>query len=158
MLNLDITGRDKVDLKYLLLDFNGTIAFDGTFISELAPIIERVRKEHEMEIYILTADTFGTAKEQTDHLPLSLKILESDNHTREKGDFVQELGAENVIAIGNGANDIQMLKEAEISIGILGQEGCSTGIVDVADLFVADIVDGLELLLHPKRLMATLRR
>ncbi|AZR73173.1 hypothetical protein BBF96_07105 [Anoxybacter fermentans] len=156
MIKVNIPERGTVELKYLVLDFNGTLALDGVIFPEVLPLLEEIAKK--IKIYTLTADTFGTAREQTIHLPVILHTLKSNFHTREKGEFVKKLGEKNVIAIGNGKNDLEMLKRAEIGIGVLGDEGCATEIFQVADLIVPGIRQGLELLLYPKRLVATLRR
>jgi len=41
----------------------------------------------------------------------------------QKASFVRGLGSEGVCAVGNGANDAQMLREASLAIAVLGQEG-----------------------------------
>ncbi len=151
-----IPGRKTGELKYLLLDFNGTIAFDGVIISEVIPLLEEIAKR--LEIYVLTADTHGTAVEQCRNFPVTLHRLKSDNHTKEKGDFVLQLGKEHVIAMGNGENDANMLEFAEIGMGIFGAEGCARSIFQVADLCVPGICLGLEMLIFEKRLVATLRK
>ena len=61
------------------------------------------------------------------------------------------------MAIGNGRNDILMLKEALLGIGIVQMEGASTAIFGAADLLCTSIINALNLLLHPTRLQATLR-
>jgi len=62
------------------------------------------------------------------------------------------------VAIGNGANDVAMLSEAAHGIAGLGPEGLAVSALLAADVLVASIDDALELLLNPKRLIATLRR
>jgi soluble P-type ATPase len=71
---------------------------------------------------------------------------------------VEQLGTEQVVAIGNGANDAQMLSAAALGIAILGREGLASEALQAADLVVGGIEDALDLLLHPPRLIATLRR
>jgi len=75
----------------------------------------------------------------------------------EKRDFVKSLGPERVVAIGNGNNDVLMIQEAALGIGVLGHEGISGGCIQVADVIVQTPRDGLDLLLKPLRLVATLR-
>ena len=70
---------------------------------------------------------------------------------------MRELGPENVVAIGNGANDALMLKEAALGIAVIGEEGCSAALMKEADLVVTDIMNALGLVAHPERLVATLR-
>jgi soluble P-type ATPase len=62
-----------------------------------------------------------------------------------------------VLAIGNGANDAVMLREAALGIGVIGEEGCASSLIKEADLIVKSINDALGIVLHPERLVATLR-
>lgn len=67
------------------------------------------------------------------------------------------MGSGNVVAIGNGSNDGLMLAKAALGIIVLGPEGAAVKALQQADVLVKDINDGLDLLLYPKRLVATLR-
>jgi len=67
------------------------------------------------------------------------------------------LGAENVIAYGNGNNDRLMLRTAKIGIAVCLVEGYASDALKFADVMVTSIIDGLDLLLEPKRKKATLR-
>lgn len=62
-----------------------------------------------------------------------------------------------MIAIGNGRNDRRMLKAARIGIAVLEGKGCAVDALKSADVHVRSIGEGLNLLLHPDRLKATLR-
>jgi soluble P-type ATPase len=70
---------------------------------------------------------------------------------------VRALGPSGVTAIGNGANDVGMLREAELGIAVLGHEGLAREAAEAADVLVASVHGALDLLLRPKRLLATLR-
>jgi soluble P-type ATPase len=50
-----------------------------------------------------------------------------------------------------------MLREAALGIGVIGEEGISSSLIKEADIIVNDIVDAIGLVLHPERLLATLR-
>ena len=65
-MRIEIPGYKSMDLKYLVLDYNGTIAKDG-IISE--GVKERLKKLSGIyEIYVLTADTHGTARKMCEGL------------------------------------------------------------------------------------------
>jgi soluble P-type ATPase len=70
---------------------------------------------------------------------------------------VQALGAGHVVAIGNGRNDRMMLAAAALGIAVCGTEGLAGEALRASAVVVGGITDGLDLLLHPKRLLATLR-
>jgi soluble P-type ATPase len=90
-------------------------------------------------------------------LPCALVILNAENQAEAKRDFVQSLSAAHVVAIGNGRNDRMMLEAAALGIAVCGAEGAAAHVLQAGDIVVGRIVDALDLLLHPKRLMATLR-
>ena len=76
----------------------------------------------------------------------------------QKADFVRQLGAEHVVAIGQGANDAGMLKAAGLGIAVLGEEGLAIEALTSAHVLARDIYEALNLLEFPARLVATLRR
>jgi soluble P-type ATPase len=67
------------------------------------------------------------------------------------------LGSDSVVAVGNGANDAGMLQLAAIGIAVLTDEGVAISTLRAADVLVTNPVHAIELLLLPKRLVATLR-
>ena len=71
--------------------------------------------------------------------------------------FVSALGANTVVAIGNGRNDHKMLGAAGLSIALIQREGGATEALASADLASTSVLDALGLLRNPKRLVATLR-
>ena len=76
----------------------------------------------------------------------------------EKKEFVQKLGWESTVCIGNGVNDAGMFEVSALSIIIMGEEGCAVKALTKADIVVKNSEDALNLLLNPKRITATLRR
>ncbi len=156
MISVEIPRYADLSLRHLVLDYNGTVAVDGTLVEALKERI--VRLAERLEIHVVTADTFGTVQANFRGLPVSVKVLESDDHTQEKRRFVESLGAENCVAVGNGNNDAAMLEAAALGIAVVGEEGCALASLRAADLVCREPVDALDLLLSPKRLVATLRR
>lgn len=155
MLNIDIPGLGKRQLKYLVLDYNGTIALDGDLINGIQELLDKLSKIYE--IYVLTADTYGTVREKCKKLPVRISTYPCDNAMDRKFDEVVKLGKDNVVAIGNGRNDCKMCKEAILSIGIMGNEGISGLLTQNVDIVCKSITEALELLLNEKRVIATLR-
>ncbi|WP_457561245.1 HAD family hydrolase [Caminibacter sp.] len=149
----EIPGFKEVEIKYIVLDYNGTIARGGEVIEGVREYLKELKKD--FEIFIITADTNGSVKRNMGD-EVKIHILSSKNHTQEKADFVKSLG--NSIAIGNGNNDELMLKEADLSICVIEEEGASVKALLSSDIVVKDIFDAFELILNPKRMIATLRR
>ncbi len=155
-MNLNIPNYKKLQIKKIVFDLNGTIACDGRLIKGVKAGINSLAEE--FEIYILTADTFGTAAELLKNLKAELVIIDSIDGSKFKADFVEKLGSESVIAVGNGNNDAQMLKKAELGIAVIGPEGTARRAIMEADLISREINDVLAILSKPKRLQATLRK
>lgn len=155
MLTIDIPGYKRIQLKYLVLDYNGTISFDGKLKADIIPVLMTLADK--LEIFIITADTFGSVEKEMNDLPVRIKIIPRENQAEIKKDFVLSLGAENVVSIGNGRNDRHMVESSELGIIVINEEGASTQAFLHADIICRDIKDSLELLLHEKRLIATLR-
>ncbi len=155
-MTIEIPHYKILELKHLVLDYNGTLAKDGTLIKETVPLLNALSKDYTL--HVITSDTFGTVQAQLKNLDITVKILHSDNHTEEKSGYIQTLGREHCIAVGNGSNDMLMLKNALLGIALIGNEGCSTRTLNSSDIVCTDISDALELALSPKRLIATLRQ
>lgn len=156
MIQVVIPGRRALNLEVLVLDFNGTLALDGQMFESVRESIRQLSPF--LEIHILTSDTFGTVEQQCAGLPVHVKSLESTDHTQEKLDYLLQFGSQEIVAIGNGANDRLMLEHANLGIAVIGFEGASIQTLQSADLVVNNIEDGFGLLLVTHRLKATLRR
>ena len=156
MLTIEIPGFRRLKLEHLVLDYNGTLARDGCLDPKAVRLLPDLAKT--LRLHVVTADTFGTVAAELSGLPVELRILHSRDHTAEKAAFIHELGAQSCVAVGNGNNDRQMLDTAALGIAVLGEEGTAAETLLASDLLVSSIERAMELLLHPKRLIATLRR
>ena len=63
-----------------------------------------------------------------------------------------------MIAVGQGANDARMLKEAALGICVMSQEGAAVETLLSADIVVPNIFVAFDLLDKPLRIAATLRK
>lgn len=151
-LRIEIPGRPVLQLTDLLLDYNGTLACDGILIDGVAERLSALASR--LTVHVLTADTFGDVARQVSGLPVTLAIVQSGG---DKLRYVRGLGPAHAVAVGNGSIDVDMLSVAALGIGVIGPEGACGGVVRAADLVVGDIRVALDLLLKPKRLIATLR-
>ena len=154
-MHIEIPGYTTYDLKYLLLDYNGTIALDGQMKESVKELIREVSKD--LEVYILTADTHGTAAAECEGLPVTLKTFPTDTAMDSKLEILNQLGADSCCTFGNGRNDLLMCRESALSVSVIGEEGCYSKLITQTNITVKNIEDGFDLLLKPKRLTATLR-
>jgi len=156
MITFDVPGRGVYRIEHLVLDVNGTIAYDGQLLDGVAPRIEELRQH--TSICLLTADTHGKQHIIDAQLAVKAVRITRDHGAKQKTDYVRALGMETVCAIGNGAIDAGMLAEARLAIAIVGPEGLAVETLQAADIVVGDINSALDLLIHPRRIVATLRR
>jgi len=155
MIAVDIPGFRVLHLEHLVLDYNGTLAVDGKLLPGSAEAIKSLSEV--LRIHVVTADTFGLATAQLSGLPLELVILSGEGQADQKLEYVNALGANTVAAIGNGRNDRKMLDAVALGIALVQGEGGAAETIGSSDIVALGILDALELLRNPKRLVATLR-
>lgn len=156
MIELNIPGRGLIQLEHLVSDVNGTLAVDGLLLEGVSKSIRLLRDR--LNIHLLTADTHGRQELMDIQLNLQAVRIQPGDERQQKADYVANLGAESVVAIGQGANDAEMLRRAAIGICVLSKEGTATESLMAADILVPDIASAFELLEKPLRLLATLRK
>lgn len=155
MLTINIPGSHELALEGVVFDMNGTLTIDGTLAEGDRKLLELLAER--LNVYVLTADTFGTAAITFADLPLELHRLEKQDGFLEKKAFIDSLGSLSHAAVGNGYNDHLMLRSAAIGVCVLGDEGAHPLSLSCADLVVSSTRDALELFLNPRRLIAGLR-
>ena len=154
MLNIKIPGREEMTLNHLILDYNGTIAEDGAIIESIRPRLAQLSEK--MRIYVITADTHGTAAQRCAGLPLQVLTFPTTQVGEIKAAEARKMEG-GVVTIGNGFNDIQMSDAADLSICVMGKEGCCGALLSHCDVVVTSIDDALDLLIKTDRLRATMR-
>lgn len=155
MIEIDIPGGRILALEHIVLDYNGTLACDGILLSGVAECLTNLASD--LQVHVLTADTFGKAKAGLEGIPCKLTILPAGSQDQGKLDYVNVLGAESCVCVGNGRNDRLMLKAAGLGIAVILDEGASMETLASADIVCRDIVSALELPSNPLRVKATLR-
>ena len=156
MIELNIPGRGRVQLQHLVCDVNGTLAVDGQLLEGIARPLTTLRDR--LTLHLLTADTHGRQHIIDQQLNLQAVRIQAGAEAAQKAAYVCQLGSESVIAVGQGANDAEMLRLAAVGVAILSKEGTALEALLAADLVVPDIFSALELLENPLRLVATLRK
>ncbi len=156
MQTIDIPNYKKLQIENIVFDYNGTLAEGGRINDTTKELLRRVCQLYN--IYVITADTFGTVANELAGFDLELVVLKSSDHAAEKRTLIEKIGKEHTVAIGNGNNDLQMLKAAELSIAIISKEGCALPTLLAADIAMNDISEVMKLFIDTKRLIATLRK
>jgi P-type E1-E2 ATPase len=155
MINVPIPGWGELAIEYVMIDFNGTMALDGKLKKEVKDIVDKISRY--VKVFVITADTYDSVDSELGASTVTFIKVNKNMSGEEKAKVVRELGPEKIVAIGNGANDAAMLKEAALGIAVVGEEGCATALIKEADLVVGDVVRALGMIAHPERLVATLR-
>lgn len=155
MLEITIPGFKVLSLKYLVLDYNGTIALDGALVPGVYKLITRLSTQ--LEVHVLTADTHKTCAQHLAGLPLRVSIIAGHPEDKAKLEYVKALGERECVCIGNGINDRLMLGACALGIAVTGGEGAALQSCLSADIVAPGILQALELLEKPERLLATLR-
>lgn len=156
MIELKIPGIGQFELEHLVCDVDGTLAVDGILQDGLVRELSRLRDR--LNLHLLTADTHGKQEAIDRQLNLQAVRIVPGNEAAQKADYVNQLGAENVVAMGHGANDAAMLSEARLGICVFSPEGVAVEALQAADLVMPDINSALSLLEKPLRIVASLRK
>ena len=156
MLQLTLPGRGELNIQHLVTDVNGTLALDGILLDGLVKRIGALRDR--VQVHLLTADTHGKQTIIDQQLNLTAVRITGGNEAEQKALYVRNLGAETVIAIGQGSNDAAMLKTAALGICVMSREGVAVETLLAADLLLPDIFAALDLFDHPLRMLASLRK
>ena len=121
MIGLEIPGFGAVTLEHCVADFSGTLSRDGRLIDGVRERVERLSEM--LEFHVLTSDTHGRARLALEGVRGSLHVLQGERHELQKQQYVARLGAANVVALGNGNNDVSMLLAARLGIAVCHAEG-----------------------------------
>jgi soluble P-type ATPase len=155
MIEIKIPGHKILELEHLVLDYNGTIAFDGVLIGGVKECL--VELSQMLTVHVITADTFGSVKKALEDIDCKLALIPLGHQDVAKLEYVKNLGREQTVSLGNGKNDRLMLKASVLGVAVIQGEGAAFETVASADVVCTDIQSALSLLSNPLRLIATLR-
>jgi soluble P-type ATPase len=153
MLEINIPGYGILNISHLVLDYNGTTACDGHI---LQGVRERLVSA-SISIHVLTADTFGSVKDALSGVVCHLEVILKNDQAEAKCEYVQRIGIENCVSMGNGRHDRLMFKNTAPGVTVMQSEDSAVVTIMSANIVVSNILDALDLLRHPLRLTATLR-
>jgi P-type E1-E2 ATPase len=156
MIELNIPGRGLIQLQHLVCDVNGTLAVDGQLMDGVMQRLSLL--SDRLTLHMLTADTHGRQDIIDRQIGIQAVRIPPGNESAQKTEYVKKLGADTCVAVGQGANDAGMLQAAALGICVLSPEGTATETMIHADIITASIVDALDLLEKPLRIVATLRK
>ncbi len=155
-MKIEIPGSGTLTLEHVLCDYNGTLAINGAVINGVAERLQALTER--LSVHVVTADTYGSVEQALADLPVQVHVLPAD-HPQDRGklDLLHELNPLHTAALGNGRNDRLMLRAAVLGIGVIDAEGACFETLAAADMVARSACEALDLLIHPKRLVAGLR-
>jgi soluble P-type ATPase len=154
MLFIERPGQEPLEIEFILIDFEGTLASDRRVHPKAKDKINLLSKR--AKIYILTKEGKERVEEALRKVKAEVIYLTEGDSSRKKLDLLHQLGATGTVAVGNGVDDGPTIEEAGLGICVIGKEGASAEAVKKADAIFTDILDALDFLLKPFRQGATL--
>lgn len=155
MIEIDIPGRNNFKIENIVFDYNGTVAVDGMMNTEVKEMLTKLNQY--LNVYIITADTYGNVRSQCEGLPVKIETFSKGNATFYKKQFVEKIGAEFTIAVGNGLNDVGMFKASALAIAVIEEEGCASEAIIHSNITVKSIKNVFNMIIKKSRIKATLR-
>jgi P-type E1-E2 ATPase len=155
MINVEIPNYGSLEIEHFVTDFSGTLSEDGKLLPGVKAKLNELSSI--LKVHVLTSDTFGRAEKELEGVNCILRVLKGEGHVFQKEKYVRDLGTDTVAALGNGNNDVNMLRAAKLGIAVCLKEGCSIESLTASKISVMSPIDAIDLFLYPKRLIATLR-
>lgn len=152
---LKIPGREKIEIKNVMLDYNGTIAIDGHLIKRVNKTINKLADI--INFHVITADTYGSVKKELANINCKVVKIPEEKQDKSKLDYLLTLGKKTTLCVGNGKNDRLMLKESVLGIALVQDEGLCVEALLAADIVCKSIMDVFAYFKNPNRIKATLR-
>jgi len=154
MISIERPGQGNLEIEFILIDFEGTLASDRRVHPKAKDKINLLSKR--TKIYILAKGEKEGVEESLRRVKAEIFYLTEGDFSRRKLDLLRQLGPTRTVAIGNGVDDAPMIQEAGLGICIISKEGTSAEAMKRADVVVSNILDALDFLLKPLRQKATL--
>ncbi len=154
MISIERPGQGNLEIEFILIDFEGTLASDRRVHPKAKDKINLLSKR--TKIYILAKGEKEGVEESLRRVKAEIFYLMEGDFSRRKLDLLRQLGPTRTVAIGNGGDDAPMIEEAGLGICIISKEGTSAEAMKRADVVVLNILDALDFLLKPLRQKATL--
>lgn len=154
MIPIQRPGREPLEIEFILLDFEGTLAQDRRVHPKVKDKINLLSKR--TKIYILKKGEKEVTNETLEKVKAEVFYIKEGEASQQKLNLLRQLGAMRTVAIGNGTDDVSMIEEAGLGICVIGKEGAAVEVLKKADLVVTNILDALDFLLKPLRQKATL--
>jgi soluble P-type ATPase len=156
MISIQRPGMESLDIHFVLIDFEGTLAMDGRVHPKAKDKVNLLSKR--VTITILTKSNREEVEETLRKMRAEILYVTEGDSSQQKLNALQRLGAHQTAVIGNGLDDVRIMEQAGLGMCVIGKEGASAEAMAKADLVVTHVLDALDFLLKPLRQRAILGR
>jgi soluble P-type ATPase len=156
MISIQRPGMESLDIHFVLIDFEGTLAMDGRVHPKAKDKVNLLSKR--VSITILTKSNREKVEETLRKMRAEILYVTEGDSSQQKLNALQRLGAHQTAVIGNGLDDVRIMEQAGLGMCVIGKEGASAEAMAKADLVVTHVLDALDFLLKPMRQRAILGR
>ena len=156
MISIQRPGMESLDIHFVLIDFEGTLAMDGRVHPKAKDKVNLLSKR--ATITILTKSNREKVEKTLTKMKVEILYVTEGDSSQQKLNALQRLGAHQTAVIGNGLDDVRIMEQAGLGMCVIGKEGASAEAMAKADLVVTHVLDALDFLLKPLRQRATLGR
>ena len=147
-------GQDPLEIDFILVDFDGTLAADRRVHPKTKDKLNLLARR--TKIYVFTTQEGETPEDVLRRVKVEIIHLKEGEAGQAKLSLLNRLGSPRTVAIGNGLDDLPMIEQAGLGICLMSGEGTSAEAIRKADLVFSNILDALDFLLKPLRQKATL--
>jgi len=88
MIEIEIPGYKTLKIAHLVLDYNGTLAFDGGLIDGVKASLGELSQM--LTVHVITADTFGSVKKALEDIDCNLALIPLDHQDIAKLEYVKK--------------------------------------------------------------------
>jgi len=156
MISILRPGQEPLNVDFILIDFDGTLAIDGRVHPKAKDKVNLLAKR--AKIYVLAKGEKERVEGVLNKVKTEVVWIPPEGASQAKLDLLRQLGGSRTVAIGNGVEDAPMIEEASLGICMLSQEGTAASTLQKADLVFTSILDALDFLLKPLRQQGTLSK
>ncbi len=156
MILIQRPGQEPLEIEFILLDFEGTLATDRRVHPKAKDKINLLSKR--ARIYVFATGEKERVGEALRHVNAEVVCLKEGEASEGKVNLLDRLKGDRVAAIGNGLDDIPMMSKAALGVGVMSREGTAAELIAGADVVFINIIDALDFLLKPLRQKATLTK
>src|SRR5512136_2415161 len=156
MISIQRPGMESLDIHFVLIDFEGTLAMDGRVHPKAKDKVNLLSKR--ATITILTKSNREKVEETLKKMKVEILYVTEEDSSQQKLNVLQRLGPHQTAVIGNGLDDVRIMEQAGLGLCVIGKEGSSAEAMVKADLVVTNVLDALDFLLKPMRQRVTLGR